>query len=110
MEVPSTGALLDKINTINNQELEFETVNLEEIDDAMEKQEEEAQLRYDNFDTDQMKVGLDDGMVVLEKEIPDTPGGVKVKEPTVGGVHDEVQDQDGDKSRDKIREEEVKAG
>ena len=68
---------------------------------VLEKQEEEAQLRYDNFDNDQM---------MAEEDISDTLEGVKVKEPTVGGVHDEVQDQDGDKSRDKISEEEVKAG
>ena len=66
MEVPSTGAFLDKVNTINTQGLEFEHVNLEEIDDAMERQEEEAQLRYDNFDNNQMKEGVEDEEMMPE--------------------------------------------
>ena len=84
MEVASTGAFLDKVNTINDQEIGFENVNLEEIDNAIDEQERQAHKRYDNFDSEQLKElheeyhKLVDGVV---KEPSDTPGGSRTWSP-----------------------------
>ena len=96
MEVPSTGAFLDKINTINDQGLGFEEVDLEEIDNAMERQELEAQKRYDNFEREieQIKTATETDQLVGEsvKEPSGTPGGVKNMDPIAVCDQEEVDE------------------
>ena len=52
MEVQSTGDLVSKVNTVNDMELGLDEVDLAEVDRELERQEKEANEKYENFDSE----------------------------------------------------------
>ena len=70
MEVSSTGDFIHRMEEVNEMEIEIENIDLDEVDagleeldreileavdDHLDTQASEAQRRYDNFDTEQLK-------------------------------------------------------
>ena len=74
MEVTSTGDFISRVDTINKTDIPIEEIDLEEIDEHLEKQANEAQERYDNFDSDQLD-GWKEG-----QDQENLPGGWKAEE------------------------------
>ena len=54
MEVTSTGDFIARVEEVNKQGMELEDIDLELVDEHLNKQEREAQERYDNFDKKMM--------------------------------------------------------
>ena len=50
MEVTSTGDFISRVEEVNTQGMELEDIDLDLVDEHLNKQEREAQERYDNFD------------------------------------------------------------
>ena len=75
MEVTSTGDFISRVDTINKTDIPIEEIDLEEIDEHLERQAKEAQERYDNFEKEQLgdKI-LPDGWKAADADLEPSVG------------------------------------